>query len=120
MAFCPECGVSLEEGAAFCTECGAAAEPPPAPWPADPANQPFRPQSILDYKPATEIFSVKDWIITYLITAIPVYGIVMLFIWAFGENPVPIRKNWARASLIVGLVSCGLSLIIGALLMSSR
>lgn len=51
----------------------------------------------------SSVMSVKDWFITLLITAIPVVGFIMLFVWAFGgsstENPT--RANWAKAALLL-------------------
>lgn len=45
--------------------------------------------------------SVSDWLIVYLITAIPLVNIVMLFVWAFGDsNSNNTRSNWAKANLI--------------------
>jgi len=55
----------------------------------------------------SQVLSVKDWIITLLITAIPIVGIIMLFVWAFGSNENPNKSNWAKAALIwtaVGIV----------------
>lgn len=48
----------------------------------------------------TDEVSVKDWIITILITAIPLVGLIMLFVWAFGDGAQPSKKNWAIATLI--------------------
>ena len=49
----------------------------------------------------TSVMSVKDWLITILITAIPVVNIIMLLIWAFGGGDVNVnKKNWALATLI--------------------
>ena len=47
-----------------------------------------------------QVLTVKDWIITILITAIPLVGFIMLFVWAFGSNENPNKSNWAKASLI--------------------
>ena len=47
-----------------------------------------------------QVLTVKDWILTILITAIPLVGIVMLFVWAFGSNENPNKSNWAKATLI--------------------
>ena len=45
--------------------------------------------------------SVSDWLIIYLITAIPFVNIVMLFVWAFGDSANnTTRSNWAKANLI--------------------
>ena len=50
-----------------------------------------------DQKP----MSVKDWLITLLLMAIPVVGIVLLFVYAFGNNENENKKNWAKAQLIM-------------------
>lgn len=52
--------------------------------------------------------SVGDWLITFLITAIPLVGIVMLFVWAFGNNDNTTRATWAKANLIMLLIVIGL------------
>jgi len=44
--------------------------------------------------------SVGEWILTILLTAIPLIGFIMLFIWAFGGNTKPSKSNWAKATLI--------------------
>ena len=44
--------------------------------------------------------SVGDWIITMLITAIPLVGLIMLFVWGFSEGTNESKKNWAKATLI--------------------
>ena len=44
--------------------------------------------------------SIGEWMITILITAIPLIGLIMLFVWAFGDTANPSKKNWATATLI--------------------
>jgi len=46
------------------------------------------------------VMSVKDWVITLIVTAIPVVGFIMLFVWAFGSGTNPNKANWAKAGLI--------------------
>lgn len=46
------------------------------------------------------VLSLKDWVITLLISAIPVVGFVMLLVWAFSDSTNPNKKNWSRAALI--------------------
>lgn len=48
------------------------------------------------YKPVT----LGDWMVTILLTAIPIVNIIMLFVWGFSSNTHPSKANWAKASLI--------------------
>lgn len=47
-----------------------------------------------------EVIKTGEWILTFLITAIPIVGLVMLVIWAFGSNTNPNKSNWAKATLL--------------------
>ena len=44
--------------------------------------------------------SIGEWMITLLISYIPIIGWIMLFVWAFGDGSSPSKKNWAIATLI--------------------
>jgi hypothetical protein len=52
----------------------------------------------------TSVMSVKDWAITLILTMIPLVGIIMLFIWAFGAGHNENKSNWAKAALIIAAV----------------
>lgn len=45
--------------------------------------------------------SVTDWLITLIVTAIPMVGFIMLFVWGFGGNSPTAKANWAKAALIL-------------------
>ena len=47
-----------------------------------------------------QIVKTRDWVLTILICGIPLIGIIMLFVWAFGGGTNPSKANWAKASLI--------------------
>ena len=49
----------------------------------------------------TEVMSVGQWVITYLIMMIPCVGIIMTFVWAFSSGGNENRKNYCRAFLII-------------------
>ena len=49
---------------------------------------------------AAPTLSTKDWVITLLISFIPLVGFIMLFVWAFGSSENPNKANWAKATLI--------------------
>lgn len=54
-----------------------------------------------------KVMSVGEWMVTMLVTAIPIIGFIMLFVWAFGDGSNPNKKSWARASLMffaIGIV----------------
>lgn len=55
--------------------------------------------------------SVGDWMITLLITALPLIGLIMLFVWAFGDGTNLSKKNWAKATLIWYAISIVLFII---------
>lgn len=54
--------------------------------------------------PEDEIISTDQWFWTFVISAIPIIGQIMLFVWAFGSNTNPNKRNWARASLLMLLI----------------
>jgi hypothetical protein len=62
-----------------------------------------------------EVVKTGDWVLTYLITAIPIVGLVMLFVWAFGNNTNPSKANWAKASLIWAAIIIGLYILVIAM-----
>lgn len=65
-----------------------------------------------DYRdPNTEVMSMGDWLITLIVGAIPCVGIIMLFVWAFG-NGNENRKNFCRAQLVVTLIVTVLMVIL--------
>jgi heme/copper-type cytochrome/quinol oxidase subunit 2 len=51
-----------------------------------------------------ETMSVKDWLITLVITCIPLVGFIMLFVWAFSDSGPVARRNWAKAGLILAAI----------------
>jgi hypothetical protein len=56
----------------------------------------------MDVSNGTQQGAVKtsDWVITFLISSIPLVGFIMLFVWAFGSGTNPSKANWAKAALI--------------------
>jgi uncharacterized membrane protein YvbJ len=101
MPFCKYCGELIADEATYCRKCGAAASSstaaPPArqDWQAPP--QPYSPPY------TAKIMGVGAWCATLILTMIPLVGMILLFIWAFGENANSNlqKRNWARANLIL-------------------
>lgn len=55
--------------------------------------------------------SVGQWMLTLLITFIPLVNIIALLIWAFGSSAHPEKSNWAKAMLIWFAIFIGLSVL---------
>ena len=84
-------------------------------------------QEVLNSQKNVSVVSVGNWVVTLLITAIPIVNIILLFVWAFSDSTPVSKANWAKATLIwfavalfiwlfVLIVSWG---AIGALMLSS-
>lgn len=56
--------------------------------------------------------SLGDWVLTILASFIPCAGIILYFVWAFGKNGNVNRRNYCRASLIIGAVVIILYLLV--------
>jgi uncharacterized BrkB/YihY/UPF0761 family membrane protein len=50
------------------------------------------------------IISLGEWVLTLFITAIPIVGFVMLFVWGFGTETNPTKANFAKAALIMMVI----------------
>ncbi len=76
-----------------------------------PPEQNVQQQQLQNPPPVT----LGDWIITFIIMAIPIVNIVMLFVWGFG-NANPSKANWAKASLIFMLIAFVIYFIIAVVI----
>lgn len=53
-----------------------------------------------------------EWLITLILTAIPLVGLIMLFVWAFGSDTKPSKANWAKAMLVFVLIAVVFYLVV--------
>jgi len=67
-----------------------------------------------NYTPMT----IGDWLITLIITYIPFVGLIMLFVWAFGDGTHPSKKTWAQATLIMFAIMIVLAILFFSLMAS--
>lgn len=78
-----------------------------------PNNNPYEQQYQQQYPTQAETpVSIGDWILTYLIMCIPCLGLIMMFVWAFGNNTKKSKSNFCKAMLIVSAVCIVLSIIV--------
>ena len=59
--------------------------------------------------------SISDWFLTLFLTAIPLVGLILLFVWAFGSTTNPSKANWAKAALLWAAIGIVIYIIIFAI-----
>ncbi len=140
--FCGSCGTPIEEGARFCPSCGKPADaPPPAPPPPQASYTPPPAQTNQYYAPPpppapvyqappsysaapvpqnygadTSPMTVGQYIVTFIVLAIPLVGFIMMLVWAFGSNVNVNKKNLCKAALIMALIVIALYIVLGVVL----
>ncbi|MBR3182209.1 MAG: hypothetical protein IKF56_06175 [Eggerthellaceae bacterium] len=73
----------------------------------------YRPQ----YQPQMRMMpadstTTGQWVLNLFLVCIPIIGLILLFVWAFGSKTAPSKKNWARANLVWILIGIILSVAI--------
>ena len=55
--------------------------------------------------------STGEWIVSLILSYIPLIGLIMLLVWAFGGGTSPTKANWAKAQLIIAAAIFGLFIV---------
>lgn len=58
------------------------------------------------------VLTTKDWLVTIFISSIPVVGLIMLFVWAFGGNVNKNKENWAKGMLLMMAIVLGVYIML--------
>jgi len=61
------------------------------------------------------VISLGEWIITFIVLAIPLVNIIMLFVWGFSSSTNPNKQNFCKATLIIYLVAIVCFFLFGGL-----
>lgn len=122
--FCTSCGKPINAGATFCPFCGQSQNVSgAAPAGNVQMNQSPQPQAVqnpggpvtinnIGYTP--QEMTVGRWMLTMIVTSIPVVGMIMLIVWALSSSPDNrSRKNWAIAQFVWVLVLIVIVLVFG-------
>lgn len=124
--FCPNCGYKNDEGSRFCESCGSSMEQPkPASNSAQSGQYDYQsnanPKAYASVQGtgSGNILSLGQYIGMMFLAAIPIVGFIFMLIWSFGSDVNPNKKNWARATLIIGGISTVLIMIIYGVILQS-
>ena len=69
----------------------------------------------MENRASAPVMSLGDWIITLIVLAIPIVGLVMLFVWAFSSSTNPNKANLCKAYLIFALIAIVCFFLFGGL-----
>ncbi len=116
---CKNCGTALNSDDMFCPSCGTQVVNPVAPVPGslpewtEPAEEVTTPQkrTAKRSQARNEIMGIGEVMVMFLLQAIPVIGLILTFVWAFG-NVKKMRKNIAAAQLLLILIGIGIYAIL--------
>ena len=61
------------------------------------------------------VISLGEWIITFIVLAIPLVNIIMLFVWGFSSGTNPSKQNFCRAALILYAICFVLFFLFGGM-----
>ena len=48
-----------------------------------------------------EPISVGNWLLTFIVTAIPILNIIVIIYWSLSKNAHPSKMNYARAMILL-------------------
>lgn len=57
----------------------------------------------------------KQWALYIFLAGLPLIGIILLFVWAFGSEGNVHRKEWAKGMLLIALIAIVLSILFFAI-----
>lgn len=120
---CKICGRHIEnENANFCENCGESLRENKG----FEYREPVNPTPVVPIQPSStdsNEISFKSFLGVMLLQIIPGFGfliyMVVLFTWAFGNKRSQTHKNFAKASLIMALISLIASVYLATLLLPS-
>ena len=64
-----------------------------------------------DNSVSSQTVSMGEWIVTMILSSIPLVGLIMILVWAFGGGAKPSKKNYARAMIIMAIIGIVLGII---------
>ena len=86
--------------------------------PEQPTNHTEAPAAPAEKDATLVPMKIRNWIPVFILSAIPVVNLIMLFVWSFSSRTNKSKQSFARLSLIVALI-CVVVAVIAAILMKT-
>ena len=74
-------------------------------------NQPY-PQQQQYGQAQAPVIGVGEWVVTYIVLALPIVGLIMAFVWGFGSGTNPNKANFCKAYLIFIAIAVALYVLL--------
>ena len=109
--YCRKCGGKVESYASHCPFCGEAL---------DNNNVQATYTSSMNAVGSQNVKSVGSWILSFILSAIPLVGFILLLVWSFGNDTKshPTFRNWARAQLILEVIAVVVIVVLYAMVIA--
>jgi hypothetical protein len=78
-------------------------------------QQPVYPQQP-QYDPTKEVMSVGQYIITFILSAIPVVNVICWIVWLASSNTNKNKKNYLIAIIVLWIIGIVISVVAGVLM----
>jgi len=114
--YCQSCGAAMDEGARFCKTCGtnqSAYQSMPAGSQQSTSGYTHYAQPASAPSVGNEPLSVGQYVGMMLLSGLPLVGLILLLIWAFGSEANINKRNYARAVLIIALIAIAVGVVFG-------
>ncbi len=66
------------------------------------------------------VVSVGNWLLSIIVTSIPIVNIIFLAYWAFNKNTNKTKSNWAKATLLLFVIIIALYAVMFGFAMLSQ
>lgn len=115
--FCKQCGLQLTPRDVRCPRCNTARQvaaessssnnyssPPAPPYSSTAPSPPSYNNN--PWQQSERVITVGEWMMMMLVLCIPLVNIIMMFVWAFGNDGSQTKSNYYKAALIwTGIVT---------------
>ena len=94
---CKKCGGAVKAEDQFCMHCGMPLE----------KEEPVREERRAENQ--AEVLSMGDYLLMFIILAIPVVNFIVCILWIISGNSNPNKRNFAKAWLVIAVIGTILS-----------
>lgn len=116
--YCGKCGAQIKEGGKFCPKCGEKvgkqSTAAMAVAPASKSENTSTQKAGGAQEELAPVMSVVSYVILFILSAIPIVGIILILIYALDSTGNKNRRNYCRAIIVMWILSILAVFLFGA------